>query len=283
MPFLISGNIEKIEKSGLIEFQKKFGFILSNNQFFQQQYNLICKQVSISYHLPSLFLDLEKKQQLSFVFLLSQFGDTIDIESPPSYLDFKGNPYVLEWKRGSYMIPWEVLDVFMEFPLFKEQNYLFSLLNSIPLKEKKDWMKWLGVDINFENEKDLNRELYKLLRVFQKPFKGKSFITEKEFPINHLWKKGENPIVDWYFKGLTGFYYTMNELSKQEHDPFIVRVLSEIKAGKYVIKKEPERFREREEYKLVATMEGGSIQYRETIFDYELESKNKDGFLFQNF
>lgn len=46
-----------------------------------------------------------------------------------------------------------------------------------------------------------------------------------------------NKIVDWYYKGLTTFYFAMQELARVEHDPFFVHVLEEIKAGKYVLKK----------------------------------------------
>jgi hypothetical protein len=121
-----------------------------------------------------------------------------------------------------------------------------------------------------------------LARVLQKPFKGKSYIHENEFYLEQLWQPGTNKIVDWYYKGLTSFYFTMQELSRVEHDPFFVQVLEEIKAGKYVLKKAPQEFGELEKFKLVATVEGKSLQLRETSFNWEFEKKKQADYLFYN-
>ncbi|MCB1141621.1 MAG: hypothetical protein KDK54_05245 [Leptospiraceae bacterium] len=75
----------------------------------------------------------------------------------------------------------------------------------------------------------------------------------------------------------------MQELSQKEKDSFLLTIINEIKAGKYIIKKEPEKFREREEYRLVATAEGASIQFRDTIFHYEMQKDDQEDFLFHNF
>jgi hypothetical protein len=53
-----------------------------------------------------------------------------------------------------------------------------------------------------------------------------------------------------------------------------------IKSGRLIIKKEPEKFREKENYKLVTTIEGSSIQMRETTFSWEVEKKRPTDYLF---
>lgn len=283
MPFLISGNLERLSETALVDFQKKFGIIISENQFFRQQYALIHNAILSRYDIVQVLTGLDKDEIISFLFILSQFGDAVVNESPIDFLRFGSNPYILEWQEGKFMIPWEVIEVFANEKVFRERNYLFSLLHQLSIKEKKAWVKWLMMDYEGRTEKDLNREIYKELRVLQKPFEGKSIITENEFKLSSIWKRGENQIVDWYYKGLTTFYYTMQELSQKEKDSFLLTIINEIKAGKYIIKKEPEKFREREEYRLVATAEGASIQFRDTIFHYEMQKDDQEDFLFHNF
>ena len=282
MPFLISGNLDKIDIDSLIKFQKKFGIILSKNQFSKQQYYLIQNAISNSHDYILQMTAMNKENLLGFLFILSQFGDVLRAESPPNFLKFEGNPYIIEWKKGAYMVPYEVLDYFALEKVFKEQNYLFALLPMLSIKEKKSWIKWLSIDYLGEYEKDLERTLYKELRLLQKPFEGKTLIAEKEFPLYSIWKPGENRIMDWYYKGLTSFYYSMQELSIIEKDPFIRHLIEVVRAGKFVLKKDPEKYRERFDYKLVATIEGSSIQFRDTIYSYELEKPGESEFLFHN-
>ena len=152
----------------------------------------------------------------------------------------------------------------------------------MPSKEKKAWIKWIGTDYEGESDRDLNHEIFAKSRALQKPFKGKSYIHENEFFLEQLWQPGMNKIVDWYYKGLTTFYFAMQELARVEHDPFFVHVLEEIKAGKYVLKKAPQEFGEMEKYKLVSTVEGKSLQLRETSFNWEFEKKKQSDYLFYN-
>jgi len=282
MPFCISGNIDKLDPSALIKFQKNFGIILSHNQFSKQQYYLIQNALSLRNDYIQRMTTMNKENLLAFLFILSQFGDVLRSESPTNFLKFDGNPYILEWKQGVFMIPYEILDYFSLEKIFKEQNYLFALLPMLPMKEKKSWIKWLAIDFSGEYEKDLDRELYKVLRTLQKPYEGKSLVSEKEFPLHSLWKPGQNRIMDWYYKGLTSFYYSMQELSLIEKDPFLLHVIDVVKAGKFVLKKDPEKYRERFDYKLVATIEGSSIQFRESLFTYETEKPGESDFLFHN-
>jgi hypothetical protein len=282
MPFCISGNLDKIDSAALIKFQKNFGIILSQNQFSKQQYYLIQNALMLRHDYIHKMTSMNKENLLGFLFILSQFGDVIRNESPQNFLNFAGNPYILEWKQGVYMIPYEILDYFSLEKVFKEQNYLFALLPMLPLKEKKSWIKWLSIDFLGEYEKDLDRELYKVLRILQKSYEGKSLISDKEFPLHSLWKPGKNRIMDWYYKGLTSFYYSMHELSLVEKDPFLHHVIDVVKAGKFVLKKDPEKYRERHDYKLVATIEGSSIQFRDSLFTYETEKSGDSDFLFHN-
>lgn len=282
MPFLVSGNLSRIKQSSLVKFQKKFGLILSQNQFEKQQYQMIQSALRTKCNFVQIFSSLGKQEVISLVFLISQFGDALKSEIPQEYSYFDEIPYVLEWNDGVYMIPLEVLDFLAHEKIFKDQNYLFALLPLIPSKEKKAWIKWIGTDYEGDSERDLNHELYAKSRVLQKPFKGKSYIHESEFFLEQLWPQGKNKIVDWYYKGLTTFYFTMQELSRTEHDPFFLHVIEEIKSGKYVLKKVPQEFGEVERFKLVATVEGKSLQLRETSFNWEFEKKKQGDYLFYN-
>jgi hypothetical protein len=280
MPFSISGNLEKIEYNALVQFQKYFGIILSERQFEKQRYSLIYNSLRTRHDYVKVMGDLTKEELVSFIFLLSQFGDIIIGEVPEDLIRFENNPYVLEWRKGMYMIPREVLDFFSMEKVFRNQNYLFALIPLLSVKEKKAWIRWLASDYEGESERDLNYAIYEKIRILQKPMQGKTLIQEKEITLQKLWKLGENKIVDWYYKGLTTFYYTMQELSLVESDPFVLHVLQMIKSGRLILKKEPEKFRERENYKLVMTVEGSSIQFRETSFSWEVEKKRPTDYLF---
>ncbi|EMO74246.1 hypothetical protein LEP1GSC127_4210 [Leptospira kirschneri str. 200801925] len=73
----------------------------------------------------------------------------------------------------------------------------------------------------------------------------------------------------------------MKELSRTEKDPFLLHVLDLIRSGKLILKKNPEEFRKKEEFILVATVEGNTPQLRDTVFSWEQERENKEDFLFQ--
>ena len=161
MPFLISGNLERLSETALVDFQKKFGIIISENQFFRQQYALIHNAILSRYDIVQVLTGLDKDEIISFLFILSQFGDAVVNESPIDFLRFGSNPYILEWQEGKFMIPWEVIEVFANEKVFRERNYLFSLLHQLSIKEKKAWVKWLMMDYEGRTEKDLNREIYK--------------------------------------------------------------------------------------------------------------------------
>lgn len=279
MPFLLSSKLELIEDIRVIEFQKKFGIILSKRQTEKQRYQIIQNSLKNKMNFVETFSNFSKEEVVSFVFLISQFGDTILDDTPLEYSHFKKNPFVLEWKENHFTIPYEILEYLAHEKIFKEQNYLFSLIHSIPVKEKKSWMKWLGIIYEGDTEKEINLEIYNHCRLLQKPFEGKSFVTEEEFSIEKLWTFGSNQFLDWYYKGISNFYYSLQELAKVEKDPFFLRIISEIKSGKLVLKKNKVNFGEKDSFKLVSSVEGKTIQFREKILFWE--EKNNPNSLFQ--
>jgi len=280
MPFSISQNLDKIDPGALVQFQKHFKLILSDKQFEKQRYSLIYNSLRMQNDYIKVMGDLTREELISFIFILSQFGDIVSGEVPEDLIRFENNPYVIQWRKGMYMVPTEVLDFFAMEKVFRNQNYLFALLPLLSIKEKKSWIKWLASDYEGDSERELNHAIYQKLRLLQKPMQGKTILQEKEFSLSQLWKPGSNKIVDWFYKDLTTFYYAMQELSKVEQDPFIQHILLMIKSGRLILKKEPEKFRQKTNYKLVLTVEGSSIQMRETVFSWEVEKKRPSDYLF---
>ena len=282
MPFAIAGNAEKIEQGSLKLFNKRFGIILSDRQLPAQQSQMIHNALN-AYDAPSSVMGkFSRNELISFIFILTQFCDITSMETPKEYVNFANNPYVINWAEGCFMVPLEVLEYLSREKIFREQNYLFALLPLMPLKEKKEWVKWIGVDYQGEYEKDLNYEIYYNLRPLQKAFQGKSLLTETEVELEKIWPKNKSEIVDWFYKGFTSFYYCMHELSKVEKDPFILHVLEIIKAGKYVLLKEYDRYSGEEKFKLVETIEGNTPQLRESRFKWETEREQNKNELFQS-
>ena len=280
MPFLISGNLNRLDKNTLNEFQKKFGLILSSSQSKKQQYNMIQNSLRTKMNFVDVFSKFNKQEVLSFVFLISQFSDCITEDIPFEFNYFKNNPYILEWKKEHFMLPLEVLDYLAGEKVFKEQNYLFTLLPQLPHKEKISWLKWLGVDVEIDHEKEINHLIYLKCRSLQKPFLGKSFIHESDFDLEKLWPIGSNKFLDWYYKGIASFYFSLQELARVEKDPFFVRVIEEIKAGKYILKKNSIKYGIKESYRLVSTIEGKSLQLRNKILEWEEDRTNSKNSLF---
>ncbi len=280
MPFFISSNLEILEEKKIFEFQKKFGIILSKKQNSKQRFTIIQNSLKNKMNFVEIFSKFNKDEVLSFVFLISQFGDVSSEEIPIEYSYFKSNPFVLEWKEKHFTIPFEIFEYLAHEKIFKEQNYLFSLISYLPIKEKKSWMKWLNIISEGESEKEMNLEIYNQCRILQKQFEGKSYLTEEEFSIEKLWIQGSNQYLDWYYKGISNFYYSLQELSKIEKDPFFYRIIQEIKSGKFILKKNKVNFGEKDSFKLVSTVEGKTVQFREKLFFWE--ERNSNGSLFQS-
>ena len=68
MPFCISGNIDKLDPSALIKFQKNFGIILSHNQFSKQQYYLIQNALALRNDYINRMTTMNKENLLAFLF-----------------------------------------------------------------------------------------------------------------------------------------------------------------------------------------------------------------------
>lgn len=275
MPFCVSGNIEKIEPYSLRKFSKQFGLILSAQQSKKDQFKMLQSALK-NLNFKQVISKLNKRELLSFIFLLTQFGDVSMEEIPGDYSELYNNPYVLEWEKGHFMVPLEILEFLSMEKIFKKQNYLFSLLPSLTIKEKKAWIRWLGVDYDGDSENKLNQEIYYRCRILQQKTKGRSLITESEIPLENLWEKGSKEFMDWFYQGLTPFYYAIYELSLVETDSYILQLIEEIKSGKFIIKKLPEKFRESEKHVLVKTVEGKTPQLRKIVYNWELERENKN-------
>ena len=280
MSFSLAGNLHRVSPEALRQFSKNYGVILSKEQHFRQQYLLVHNAIRFHRNILTDLSKLGKGELLSFVFLLTQFGDVQAENTPLEFLNLRTVPFVLEWSRGNYMVPLEVLESLSTEKLFKEQDYLFALIPMLTIKEKRAWIKWLSIDYEGDNDWDMNHAIYQKCRTLQFPYKGKSFIHEQQFFLDKLWKPGSNSIVDWFYKGLTPFYYSMNELQKVEKDPFYKHIIDIIRAGKLVLKKEPDRFKEKTRYKLVASVEGCTEQIRTDVFQYEHQAEVNKNSLF---
>lgn len=276
MPLALAGNIHRFEKGSLRSFERALGIILSVNQPKLQQGLMIKRALTGLGGSGKILSSLNRQELLSFIFLLTQFGDTTRLETPPEYLLIENIPLVVQWKNGHYMVPLEVLEYLSHEKVFKEQSYLFALIPSLSLKEKKAWIRWMGVDFEKGAERDLNFELYFQCRLLQKPFHGKSLVQETEIRLEKIWPPGKNQYLDWFYKGLTTFYFAMEEMSKSEKDPFLMHCIELIKSGKFILKRLPETFAKPTEYVLISTVEGNTPQLRETIFQWEIERLNKD-------
>lgn len=276
MPFAISGNVNSFEKGSLRNLEKQLGIILSPNQTHLQQHLMIRRTLQQFGGSVGILSGLSRQELLSFIFVLTQFGDTTRAETPAEYLLLESIPFVVQWKKGHYMIPLEILEYLSHERIFRDQGYLFALIPTLPVREKKSWIRWIGVDFEKGGDRDLNFEIYFQCRLLQKPFLGKSLVQESEIELDQIWPMGKNEYIDWFYKGLSTFYYAMEEMSKKERDPFLLHIIELIRSGKFILRKLPEIFGEDIRYSLVSTVEGNTPQLREITFQWELERIRKD-------
>jgi hypothetical protein len=275
MPFAISGNVSRIERDSLRRLERKLGIILSPNQPTLQQKKMIQRGLHGMGGLHNILESLTKRQLLSLIFLITQFGDITLEETPAEYTDLEDIPYIVEWKKNHFMIPLEILELLSNERLFKEQGYLFALIPSLLKEEKTAWIKWIGADYEPNKERSIDFEIHYQCRLLQKPFNGKSLIQDTEFSLIDVWPFGSCQELDWYYKGLTTFYYSLQELAKREKDPFKRHVIDVIRCGKFILKK-TDRYTSNMDAKIVASVEGATPQLRESLFHWE---KNKDSSL----
>jgi hypothetical protein len=278
MSFAIAGNYNRFESGALRKLEKELGIILSPSQPALQQKKMIHYGMTHMGGLHHILESLTRKELLSLIFIITQFGDTALAETPAEYRDLKNIPYVLEWKKNHFMIPLEIMDLFSQERLFKEQGYLFALIPSLPKAEKKAWIRWMEVDYE-PGERSLDFEIYFQCRLLQKPFHGKSLIQDTSFHLVDLWPVGTCEEIDWYYKGLTTFYYSLHELSKKERDPFKRHVIDVIKCGKFILKK-PERYLPLTDSTIIASVEGATPQLRESLYQWEQTSSSASKGLF---
>lgn len=268
MPFMISGNYERFEPGSLRKLEKHLGIILSPNQPALQQRRMLQRGMAMQGGIHNILEGLDRKELLSLIFLITQFGDIALAETPVEYTDLKNIPYAIEWKRHHFMIPLEILELFSQERLFKEQMYLFALIPSLPKEEKKSWIRWMGVDYDRATNRSIDFEIYSQCRILQKPYNGKSLIQDTQFALVDLWPEGSCEEIDWYYKGLTTFYYSLQELSKREKDPFKRHVIDILKSGKFILKRN-DRYSPAIQSQVVSTVEGATPQLRESIFQWE--------------
>jgi hypothetical protein len=276
MPFAIAGNVNRFEKGALRRLEKHLGIILSPNQPKLQQKRMIFRGLQEKGGIHNILENLSRQELLSLIFIITQFGDTTPAETPAEYSNVKNIPYIIEWQKNHFMIPLEILELFSQERIFKEQGYLFSLIPNLPKDEKIAWIRWIGVDFEKGGHRSLDFEIYYQCRLLQKPFQGKSLLTDMEFQVKDMWPPGTCSEMDWYYKGLTTFYYSVFELSKNEKDPFKKHVLDVIRSGKYILKK-PDRNIPTTYSSLVATVEGSTPQLRETVYQWETEEDQRQG------
>ncbi|GBF51114.1 hypothetical protein LPTSP4_26450 [Leptospira ryugenii] len=276
MPFAISGNVASFERGALRNLEKKLGIILSDNQSQLQQHLMLRRALNHLGGSVQVLSSLSRQELLSFIFVLTQFGDTTRAETPAEYLLLETVPFVIQWKAGHYMIPLEILEFLSHERIFKEQGYLFALIPSLSIREKKSWIRWMGIDFEKGGDRDLNFEIYFQCRILQKPFLGKSLVQESSIDLEQIWPKGKNEYLDWFYKGFSTFYYSMEELSKRESDPFLKHIIELVRSGKFILKKLPESYGEESKFILVSTVEGNTPQLRETIFQWESSRLKKD-------
>ncbi len=156
-------------------------------------------------------------------------------------------------------------------PFFQEKGYLFSLIRSLPLKEKKAWGAWLHLSETHITRSNLEREIYNRVAslrqtavendpvdVLEDPYSGAAATGFPGF-LNDVFPEDRGALpLNWFYRGILPLYSALaqtdqshaNRLSHAQNT-----LLQWMKSGQVVARAVTAEFGQSERWRLVRTRE----------------------------
>ena len=159
--------ILNVSKQSYIQYiAKKTGFLISgrNSEKIQWLWVHLLKL----YHEKNIHQKLNYVEKLAFYELLNNFGYIPGSENNANLENLEQKiPWIFKHPHGGFFIPLELIKTLMQDEEYYEENYFFSLLRKLTLKEQKDFVSFLGgtaesqIHLSFEkNRLDMALVLY---------------------------------------------------------------------------------------------------------------------------
>ena len=204
----------------------------------------------------------------SFVKLLNSYGflprQLLDAEEQKQ---LEKNPYTI-WPSKDYCIlNADALDFLASQVVLKKENYLCFALQKLSSREKKDWCKYLCLNVPLSSERERTIVLYRHLarlncqkKAMESRATESTAIEEKTMEQAGLKEKSAllklpefldevfpddpalSPLV-WFYRGVLGFYRCLEEAEKKKQGlpPLAQILLPLFKSGRLLISEEAPR------------------------------------------
>ncbi|MCR9143624.1 MAG: hypothetical protein NXI24_15355 [bacterium] len=208
----------------------------------------------------------------TFLKLLDRFGVlSADQMSETEKADLQKNPYTIWPDERHCVLSGEALELLAQESLFRKRNYLYGEVTRLPVKERRAWFRWLGLDCPVRSEKDRCHQIYLHLAEERRRLSESSRPTlrpkdlpeflDEIFPNDPL----KSPLA-WFYREILPLYQALADAEKQLRSlrpgsrEYRARerkldVIEAFKSGALIARADAPAFGEATRYRLVWTRE----------------------------
>lgn len=171
-------------------------------------------------------LEVLERRGLSSAFhrLLDHFGvlNTAQINAQDQ-ASLRQNPYVC-WPNESHcVLCGEALELLARESGFRKRNYLYGELTRLPVKERRAWFQWLGLECSVRSEKDRGHQIYLHLAEERRRQSGSSKRADAalqsaklpEFLDEAFADDPQKTPVAWFYRDILPLYQALADAEKQ--------------------------------------------------------------------
>ncbi len=197
----------------------------------------------------------------TFFKVLSSFGSVSgECLDPAEHSALKKSPYTIWPDEQRCVISGEALDLLAADQRFRKMNFLYGELARMPVRERRAWARWLGLECRVRSEKERCHRLYAYIAEVRS--QSQSSATDVDFPeyLDEVFP--DNPMlspVAWFYRGVLPLYQCLQDaerrLTSRKHKLTAAVVIELFRTGQIVARSEAPEFGERSRYRLVTTRE----------------------------
>ncbi len=175
--------------------------------------------------LGSPFEVLERRGLLpAFDRLLDHFGvlSTAQLDADEQE-SLRQNPYTVWPDESRCVLCGEALELLARESGFRKRNYLYGELTRLPVKERRAWFQWLGLECSVRSEKDRGHQIYLHLAEERRRHSGSSTRADQALQSTKLPEYLDEVFADdpqktpvaWFYRDILPLYQSLADAEKQ--------------------------------------------------------------------
>ena len=115
--------------------------------------------------------------------LLDGFGMlSVEQMTATEKADLQKSPYTIWPDERRCVVSGEAFELLANEPAFRKRNYLYGELTRLPVKERRAWFRWLGLDCPVRSEKDRCHQIYMHLAAVRRQPRGPALPDRARLP-----------------------------------------------------------------------------------------------------